>query len=417
VDRERRLLSILERLFELSPAALDIVLSQSADLIASATQSEKVDAFLHEAESHTLVAVGTSHTALGAKQRSLGLHLLPVANAGRTVQVFQTGRDHHDNRAENDREELRGLVEGLKIRSVINVPLEVAGVRRGVLTLASTQPDVYSAEDVSFTHVVAGWVGGLVHRAELLATATRHAREAGRRVVAEELVTVLAHDLRNLVFPIAGRVGLTRDAAARDQRQDDVQNLDRALSGLDRLSGLVSDLLDVARLDNGLLALDVARFDLLALLREASETVAPPSVEVRLLSHLNELQVCADRPRVRQAIENVLSNAVKHSPAGAPVVISVETTKHDGEDWAKLSIVDQGPGIAADLLPHIFERYIAGRASSGLGLGLYLARRLLEAHNGSIAISCDQEHGTRCELSLPLRTQFQDVSATDTRSP
>jgi two-component system OmpR family sensor kinase len=416
VDRERRLLLILERLFELNPVALDIALSQSADLIASATRSEKVDAFLHDAATDTLVAVGTSHTALGAKQRSLGLDRLPLANAGRTVQVFQSGAEHRDNQLENDGEELRGLIDGLKIRSAINVPLQVAGVRRGVLTLASTQPDVYSAEDVSFSHVVAGWVGGLVHRSELLGAATRQARDEGRRVVAEELVTVLAHDLRNLVFPIAGRVALVRDAAARDQREQDVQALNRALTGLERLSGLVSDLLDVARLDNGLLAIEASRFDLLGLLREAGDAVAPPGVEVRILSHLSELHVSADRGRLRQAVENVLSNAVKHSPAGVPVVISVELTQADGEECAKLTVVDQGPGIAPDLLPHIFDRYVAGRASSGLGLGLYLARALLEAHGGSIAISCDPGHGTRCELRLPCRNQRRSILATDARS-
>jgi two-component system OmpR family sensor kinase len=398
----QRMLPLLEGLFEIAPMPVDMVLSKSADLIGEAFSSEKVDAFLHDEQTNSLVAVGTTRTELAHLQKSLGLDRLPMVNGDPMAHVFRTGEAYLEGHTERDERQPRGVVEAMAIRSMLAAPLEVGGVRRGVLSLASRRPDAYSADDLKLVRIVSAWVGNLVHRSELMQAAAEQAREQGRRAVAEELITVLAHDLRNLLAPISGRLTLLHERATQDNRAQDAHDTKRALNGLRRLNELMSDLLDVARVDQGLLALQRETVDIVQLVRATAETLAPPDIEIPIDSYVESLTILADRKRLSQAFENVLSNATKHSPRGVPVRVAIEPAKLQTQPAVKVTIVDQGPGIAPELLPRIFDRYVAGSASSGLGLGLYLARATVAAHGGMISMASNTAQGTRCEFVLPL---------------
>lgn len=398
---ESRLLPLLERLFGIGPAPLEVVLSECADLIGTVIESEKVDAFLYEAASESLVAVGTSHTALAALQRRVGLNRLAVANCDPMSSVYRTGECYLTGHADQDPSQPRGVIETLGVRSMAAAPIDVAGVRRGVLSLASPRTEAFSSEDLALVRIVGAWVGSLVHRAELAAAAAASAAADGRRAIAEELVTILAHDVRNLLHPIIARITLLRDRADTEGRKSDLHDTTRLLAGVGRLSAIVTDLLDVAKLDTGVLALKRERIDLVALLRVTAETLRPPDVEVRLDSFCEQLLYEVDGERLRQAIENVLSNAIKHSPRAAAVVLTLEATKIETRDAAKITISDQGPGIQPELLPRIFDRFVAEGRSAGLGLGLYLARAIVTAHGGTIAMQSVLGQGTRCEIMLP----------------
>src|SRR3712207_2034877 len=140
-------------------------LDQASDLVATALGADKVDVFLYEARIDTLVALGTSDTPMGRKQHALGLDRLPLSNRGKTVEVFQTGQPYHSGHLEEDPGELPGIREGLGVRSVLVVPLEVEGTRRGAIQVDSVQPEQFTAEDLTFLQAVAHWVGLLLHRA------------------------------------------------------------------------------------------------------------------------------------------------------------------------------------------------------------------------------------------------------------
>lgn len=224
----------------------------------------------------------------------------------------------------------------------------------------------------------------------------------GRRAAAEELITVFAHDLRNLVVPIAIRLQLLVERAQEARRPDDVQDLRRAMSGIESMNALMADLLDVARIEHGLMGLERESFDRVALVRANAETLALPQVAVVVDSHIERLPLAADRRRLTQALQNVLSNATKHSPPGTTVHVLIEHTTLQGRPAVKVAIVDEGPGIPAELLPRVFDRYVSGEASTGLGLGLFLARATVCAHGGSIELTSDPQRGTRCEIILPL---------------
>ncbi|HKU41053.1 MAG TPA: GAF domain-containing sensor histidine kinase [Polyangiales bacterium] len=406
---EHSRLTLLERLFELTPMAVDVVLSQSSDLIGEATGAEKVDAFLYEVGTDTLVAVGTSRTPLGKLQRSLGLHRLPVANADPVARVFSTGEIYHSGHTDQDPTQPRGVIERLRLRSMAGVPLHVNGQRRGVLTLASARPDAFSDDDVTLLKMVAAWVGSLVHRSELMDAFATQASAQSRRAAAEELITILAHDLRNLLNPIATRLAVVRERARSAQREDDVADAGRALAALGRISELMGDLLDVSRLEQGALAVQYESFDIVELVRRSAQTLSLAEVSIEAHSYVDTLAILADRRRLTQALENVLSNATKHSPRGAPVHVELRPTELPEGAAVKLTIIDRGPGIPADLLPRIFDRYVSG-GGTGFGLGLYLARAIIEAHGGKIAVPSSGPKGTRCEIILPL-TAAQPKSA------
>jgi signal transduction histidine kinase len=396
--RERQL-DLLEALLRIPAGNLQATLSRVSDLVAAATGADKIDAFLYDMARDSLVAVGSSTQPLSALQRQLGLDVLPLSNGGRTVGVFKTGETYLNGRVGEDTDEVRGIKEALRVRSEIGVPLELGGERRGMLMVASQKPDFFTAEDARFIETVGHWVGIVAHRAELAEAIGRNAVEQGRRAAAEELVTVLAHDLRNYLSPLAMRLELLGARAKRDARADDARDVESARRSVARLSGLVSDILDVARIDQGVFQLEPEPLDLGALVQETVSLLATPEHPVLLrVQDGGPIVVTADAGRLRQCLENIVSNAIQKSPANAAVTVFVSK----GRQRARVDVVDEGPGIPPDLLPHVFERFVSGsRREGGLGLGLYLAKRVAAVHGGDLTVDSPPGKGARFTLSLP----------------
>jgi signal transduction histidine kinase len=110
----------------------------------------------------------------------------------------------------------------------------------------------------------------------------------------------------------------------------------------------------------------------------------------------------ADPVRLRQAVENLLSNAIQHSPEGVPATMTLRRETRESREWALIHVHDQGPGISPEALPTLFNRFEKGNGSSGLGLGLYLARGIAEAHGGTLLVESELNQGSSFYLSLPL---------------
>src|SRR3954451_10383366 len=176
-----RLLETLERLLSIHAPELRPALDQASNLVAEALNADKVDVFLHEAESDTLVAVGTSDTEMGRQQHRAGLNRQPIANNGPSVAVFQTGTPYRSGAADRDPTQLVGMIRRLEVKSEMDVALDVNGERRGILQAASHQPDFFSQRDLDFLSAVAGWIGMVTHRAELFAAHERDVYERGRQ--------------------------------------------------------------------------------------------------------------------------------------------------------------------------------------------------------------------------------------------
>jgi signal transduction histidine kinase len=396
-----RFLATLQKLLEIPAADLATALTHAADALAQATGSDKVDAFLYDESRDSLVALGSSTQPLSHLQRRLGLDVLPLSNGGRVVYVFKTGETFRTGDLQSDAEELRGVKEGLRIQSKLGVPLEVAGRRRGMIMLASLKRDFFTDLDTAFANSAARWVGWIAQHSEIVQSIERNALEQGRNARAQEIIAVLAHDLRNYISPVTLRLYKLRTRAEAQQRPDDLHDIDAAVGGLFRLNALLSDLLDTARLDSGVFEITLQPIDLSTFARNAAAALSTAEHEIIVKAPF-PIVVAADPARLRQCLDNVLSNAIAHSPRNAPVNVFVSQVQEDQRAWGRIEVIDEGPGIADAVLPRVFEPFVTGRIESGgVGLGLYIARRIALAHGGDVAADRYPGKGARFTIRIP----------------
>ncbi len=236
-----RLLRLLERLLAMQGIEVRSTLDEASQLLSEAIQADKIDVFILDPATNTQVAVGVSDTPMGAKQRSIGLDRLPLANGGREAEVYHNGQPYLSGHVDLDTGVLRGFRFDLAMRSMIIVPLDVAGERRGTIQVASMHSEAFIPEDVAFVQ-------------------------------------------------------------------------------------------------------------------------------------------------------------------GVAVIVELETIERDEGRRAVIAVHDAGPGVPAAMIPRLFSRFAAGPDSSGLGLGLYMARTIAEAHGGRLTYDPPTQGGATFQLELPLTT-------------
>jgi two-component system OmpR family sensor kinase len=400
--RSDQLLATLEHVLELDAVDLRTALAQAADVVAAALGADKVDVFVHDAASDSLVALGISATPMGEREKAAGLDRLPLSNGGRAAAVYRCREPFLSGDSRGDDGELRALAEVVGVRSTMMVPVDYGGDGAGVLNVNSAEVDRFGPADLDFARAIARWIGLVGHRAKLTERIAAAAREEGRRGAAEELVTVVAHDVRNFLSPALGRVQLMRRRAERDGRAGDARDAAAAERSLARVTRLVGDLLDVARLDQGLFELSPSAIDLVELIREVAATHEVPGKEIAVRAP-GDVVLTADEARLRQVLDNLLANALTHAAAATPVVVDVTHSRSKEGEWAEVVVANQGPPIPPEVAPRIFSRFVRGESgSSGLGLGLYLAREIVTAHGGTIALEPVTD-GARFRIRLPVR--------------
>lgn len=413
-----RLLTTLEQLLAIGAIQVKPALQQAAQLISEALYAEKVDAFIFEPATHSLLALGSNDSPMSRHQKALALDRLPLANGGRVVEVFSTGTSFLSGQLDQDTEELRGMrmpePEGLGIASLIAARIEMQGKRQGVLMAACGMYDFFTQQDLRFLEATARWVGMVMHRAELVEQKTREAVEQGRRLAAEELLTIMAHDLMNYLTPLKARLDLLKRRAQRNTRPEDLRDIQMAIATLTRLDRHICSLLDIAHIDQGLFVLHPQPFNLIDLLTEIILCFTTAETPIQIEGP-EEIVLTADPNRLRQVIENLLSNAVEYALKQTPIQIQVKSEQQEDGALVQLSIHNQGPAIPEDLQAHLFQPFVAGSHSQGLGLGLYLARRIVQAHQGQLTVTSDGTYGTQFTLSLP--PEQERTGNTDLRLP
>jgi PAS domain S-box-containing protein len=250
---------------------------------------------------------------------------------------------------------------------------------------------------------------------EALLDSERAARNVADRAnrLKDEFLTTLSHELRTPTTGILGWVRLLKTGRLSDAETQ------HALEALERSSRsqatVLEDLLDTSRIVRGTLRLDLRPVDVREVVRLAVETVEP-AIELKAL-HLGvdlpeDVPVLnADADRLRQVFWNLLSNAVKFTDPNGSIHVSVSVTT----DRVEVGVEDTGRGIDPDSLPFIFERFRQGdssstRAHGGLGLGLAIARHIVEAHGGTVtAASRGHSHGARFTVRLPRPTGLEPL--------
>jgi PAS domain S-box-containing protein len=231
------------------------------------------------------------------------------------------------------------------------------------------------------------------------------AAESANRMKDDFLAT-LSHELRTPLNAIVGWAKILRSGRV------DAQDIEEGLSAIDRNSQaqtqIVEDLLDISRINSGILRLDVQRLHLTDIIEAALATVLPAAnaKEIRIHKVLDSLAgpVTGDAARLQQIVWNLLANAVKFTPKGGQVQVLLERVNSHVE----ISVIDSGIGIDPDFLPHVFDRFRQADASTtrrhgGLGLGLAIVKQLVEMHGGGIrAKSPGEGQGATFTLMLPI---------------
>ncbi len=235
---------------------------------------------------------------------------------------------------------------------------------------------------------------------ERLQAAQREAEVAVR--ARDELLAVVSHDLRNPLETIVLGASLV-DETARDERTG---RHARAMQGAaTRMQHMIDELLETAQLDASELVLNCEACDTRRLVDETVEQFELRAAKrcVELTAVPLDASIIGDRERILEILSNLVGNALKFTPPGGRIEIRAEP--HDRD--VRFVVADTGPGIAADQLSHLFERYWQskpGNARTGLGLGLYICKRLVEAQHGSIGVASTLGKGTTFWFDLPIET-------------
>jgi signal transduction histidine kinase len=218
----------------------------------------------------------------------------------------------------------------------------------------------------------------------------------------DEFVSSVSHELRTPLTSISGYVELLLEDEPDETRHAHLAVVER---NADRLLGLVSDLLFSARLQGGRLELDREPVDLCAVAREALESARPraDAAGVTLRDDLQKVRpVQGEAVRLAQLVDNLVSNAIKFTPAGGRVTVCVEQAGAD----ARLTVSDTGIGIPEPERERLFERFFRSQTAmerqiQGTGLGLYISKAIVEAHGGRIGVETEEGRGTTFVVELP----------------
>jgi two-component system, OmpR family, sensor histidine kinase VicK len=223
----------------------------------------------------------------------------------------------------------------------------------------------------------------------------------------DEFISTVSHELRTPLTSLRGALGLLAGGALTNRPEKTQQMLEIAISNSDRLVRLVNDILDLERISSGKAELHFNMCSAEDLLRRAVgiQQTRTPKPNIRIFFAANGVTVWADPDRILQTLNNLISNAIKFSPAGSEIHLTAHSLD---ESEAIIEVRDQGRGIPADKLEHIFDRFQQGdasdsRALGGTGLGLAICRSIITQHGGRIWATNAPDQGTIFHFTLPTK--------------
>jgi len=230
-----------------------------------------------------------------------------------------------------------------------------------------------------------------------------------------DFVAVVSHELRTPLAVVIGNLELLSDDRYWKLEPQQAKFLTAASTNSNRLLHLINDILDFSKLENASLPMTRSPNELGEVIRQAAENLRRlfEEREINLdISIADDLPLAEiDEQRIAQVLTNLISNAIKFSPAGAPVEVSVS---HDGT-VATVRVRDRGEGIRREDMPKLFKKFSqldskSTRKAGGTGLGLAISRGLIEAHGGKIWAESEPGQGSTFVFTLPLITQTDDAA-------
>jgi PAS domain S-box-containing protein len=347
---------------------------------------------------------------------------MPVTKQGPNSRAVRTGNviitDDFMNTTSGHPQVLIGPDDGTRPQSSMAVPMSVMGKVVGTIELQSYERQAYKPEHATAMRMAANLTAVAIENAQLLAResqARAEAEESNR--LKDEFLATVSHELRTPLTAILGWARmLESDTLAEAQAQRAIQTIQRNAKAQ---AEIIDDILDVSRIVTGNLYLNLEPTELAPIVEAAINVVRPTAEAKHIQIETNFADqpalVSADAHRLQQVVWNLLSNAVKFTPQGGHVRV---TTRQTGPQ-VHLEICDNGQGISAEFLPHVFERFRQADSSTtrkhgGLGLGLAIVRHLVEIHGGTVRAQSDGEgKGATLTVILPSLADDDSVSIRD----
>jgi signal transduction histidine kinase len=402
-------LAELSRLGEASEAVaalgnLEDVAAQVARRAAELVEAERAAVLLADPLGETLVALPT---AFGVPASHLWRLRFRLRDGGPNVRVFETGRPYISNDATGDRANPSCLARALEERSVLAVPLRAVETL-GILRVSNKRHGLFTRQDARLLAVFAAQAAVALANATLYQEAV-HEREQLKELerLKSQFLSLVSHELRTPLSSIKASAEVLLSTAPEEAPEAQVRLLRNIDRSSDRLGALITDLLDLTRLEGGRLELHRERVDLREVAEEALATVRPLAdsrrQELRVSLDGACCQVDGDRRRLEQIALNLLTNAVKYGRVGGRIWLAVRRAP-DGR--IRLEVRDDGPGIRESDQRLVFERFYRPdtdetRRAPGTGLGLPIARALTELHGGRIELRSEAGRGTTFVVTLP----------------
>jgi signal transduction histidine kinase/CheY-like chemotaxis protein len=386
----------------------------SLSLTASLSLDEVLDAILEAA----MMICGADCAALSYLDGSGALRLMRhrglseeylrqrhITSSDPAVSPLLTGKEPL---IVEDIDSLRGVSPNYEawknegIRSIVSLPLIRGGQVFGMIGAGSRTGRRYTQTGTEAMAILASQASAAITNARLF----EQLREANK--AKDDFLATLSHELRTPLSPILGWLHMLRRFSDSDPLLK--QGIETVERNANQLAGLINDLLDLTRVISGKVELERQPTDLGALVQAAVEQVRPQLTARGLTIDVSLPErriICnVDSVRIQQVLANLLNNAVKFTPEGGRVSVSIEATGDVSGDVA-IEVADTGIGIEANFLPHVFERFTQAhgginRRYGGLGLGLAITRAIVEAHGGVVTAASDgPRQGSRFRVRLP----------------
>jgi signal transduction histidine kinase len=351
---------------------------------------------------------------------------LPVPEARRISRDTPVGRaiiekktiHVHDLKAEVETEFLdskpRQVISGA--RTLLTTPLLPKGTAFGAIVIRRKEVQPFSDKQIKLLRTFADQAVIAIENVRLfqeiqeksheLETANDRLKELDQ--LKSDFVSNVSHELRTPLTAIKGAVDLLLREVLGPLTENQTHYLSRVRSNTQHLAGLINDLLDLAKIEEGKVEVKGVRVSVGGLVHEVMETVKPLAAEKPVLLEIKvsepSVLVWADRDKVTQVLMNLIGNAIKFTPPQGKVTVSAS---RDGTEWAQVSVNDSGPGIPAEECQKIFEKFHqvsedGGPKPKGTGLGLAISKALVELHGGKIWVESEVGHGSTFSFTLPV---------------
>ena len=407
--RVERRVETLRRLHHLSRAGyrttdLKEILARSSEAISAFTRAESVVFLLHDPNTNRLEAAwpGWNISAELAARVKVSIDAHSIAGS-----VFKSGDAYYSNDVEHDPYKSEDLQKLFGARNALFAPLKTERETFGVV-VAINRPGGFGREEIDATTSFADVASLLIKNAHLYATLTGTVEELRRASrLKDHFLQNVNHELRTPLTAIVGWTDLFSEQELDDKTLR--RGLQQVRQSARILLALIDDLLDLARMDRGSLSLDRQPVQLPDVIQRSIDTVRMMAegrsvVVIQAPLPADMVPIRADPLRLQQILWNLLANAIKFSRRHGRVIVRLEL---EPERYV-VSVEDDGIGIPESELPHVFERFrqVDGsptRQHAGMGIGLALARSLVELHGGTIWAESVVGKGSRFTFTLPVR--------------